>query len=64
MSDLDAQTGKIPFQSYTIMHGIEKIEVLVPFKNVQAFEAQVKSTDLPTRQAVLECVQSHGGLLK
>lgn len=64
LADLDKNAGKVAYQSYTIKHGIEAFEVLVPLKNAAVFETQIVKQKLPTRQAVLQFVREHGGELK
>lgn len=64
LADLDKNAGKTPWQSYTIKHGIEAIEVLVPLKNAAVFETQIAKQKLATRQAVIQFVSEHGGVLK
>ena len=64
LADLDQNAGKKPWRTYTIKHGFEAIEVLIPLKNTAVFEAQIIKTKLPSRQAVLQFVNEHGGELK
>lgn len=64
LSDLDAQAGKVPYQSYTIKHGIEAFEVLVPLAESVFFEKKISTSNFPTRQSVLEVVTAFGGRLK
>ncbi len=64
LADIEKNAGKIAYQTYTIKHGIEAIEVLVPLKNSAVFETQIMKQKLQTRQAVLEFVREHGGELK
>lgn len=64
LSELDRSAEKTPWQSYTIKHGIESIEVIVPLKNAAIFETQIVEQKLATRQAVLQFVAEHGGKLK
>jgi hypothetical protein len=63
IADIDNNAGKTAWQSYTVRHGIETFEVLVPLKNAMLFE--VKMLDpLPTRYAVLDVLRECGGELK
>jgi len=64
LSELDKSAGKIAYQAYTIKHGIEAIEIIVPLKNAVVFETQIVKRKLATRQAVLKFVAEHGGELK
>jgi hypothetical protein len=64
LADLDKNAGKVAYQAYTIKHGIESIEVIVPLKNAAVFETQIAKQKLATRRAVLEFVREHGGELK
>jgi len=61
ISDLDSQAGKTAYQTYVVQHGIERISVLIPLKNTQAFEERINAGDLPTRQSVLEVVKANNG---
>jgi len=63
LSELDKTAGKTPWQEYTIKHGIETINVIVPLKNAAVFETQIVKQKLATRQAVLQFVAEHGGEL-
>ena len=64
LADLDKNANKVAYQMYTIKHGIETFEFLVPLKNARVFETQIVKQKLPTRQAVLQFIYEHGGELK
>lgn len=63
LADLDKKTGKTAWQAYTLRHGIETIEVLVPLVNAPRFELQMQRPH-PSKQAVLETLRDCGGELK
>ena len=64
LADIDKNAGKVPWQSYTVKHGVESIEVLVPLKSAAAFETQIVKQKLAPRQAGIQFVSEHGGILK
>lgn len=64
LNELDATAGKTAYQSYTIQHGIERIKVLVPLKNVQVFEAEFNATTDKSKNALLEVVTRHSGKIR
>lgn len=59
----DLADGKLPWQSYTVKHGIESFEVLVPLKNSALFETQMKKP-MPTKAAIIRTLHECGGVLK
>jgi hypothetical protein len=63
IAGLDRQAGKTAYRAYTIKHGIELLEVLIPLTESAAFEAQMKRP-LKNRAAVLEVVHAASGTLK
>ena len=63
LADIDGKSGKTPWQSYTLKHGIEALEVLVPLKNAQLFESQVL-TQHPSKTELLKILAAVGGELK
>lgn len=63
LSDLNENAGKVAWQEYTLRHGIETLEVLVPLSNAPRFELQMRGAH-STKQAVLEIIRSCGGELK
>jgi hypothetical protein len=63
IADLDKNAGKTAWQTYTVKHGIETFEVLVPFKNAPLFEAEMKKP-MPSKQSVLTALRTCGGELK
>ena len=64
LNELEANAGKIAYQTYTIEHGIEKIKVLVPLKNASLFEADFHATTDRTKDALLEVVTRHAGKIR
>lgn len=63
LSDIDGKSGKTPWQTYTVKHGIETFEVLVPLANAPKFEAAMKTAQ-GSKQVIIETVRAHGGELK
>ena len=63
INDLDEFSTKVPYQSYTLAHGIERTTVLVPLKNVEAFEEEFKAAT-KTKEALLEVVTRHAGKIR
>lgn len=64
MTKLLNQLGAAPktaLQTYTIEHGIERIKVAVPLKEVKLFEERFARLENRSKAAVLELVDSHGG---
>lgn len=63
LADLDENANKTPWQVFTVKHGIESFEVLVPYSNADLFESLMKQP-MPTKSSVLSVVRSCGGELK
>lgn len=63
LSDIDGKSGKTAWQTYTVKHGIETFEVLVPLTNASKFEAAMKNP-LGSKQVIIETLRAHGGELK
>jgi hypothetical protein len=63
LSDLNQNVGKVAWQAYTLRHGIETIEVLVPLVHAPRFELQMRMPH-PSKQAALETLRGCGGELK
>jgi hypothetical protein len=63
LSGIDSQVGKKAYQTYTVQHGFEKLEVIVPVENTAAFEIDLKES-LRNIEAVLEVLHLHSGELK
>jgi hypothetical protein len=60
--DLESTTGKIALQKYTVKHGIETFEILVPVANVLVFEEQMRQP-LKSKADVLKIVFANAGEL-
>ena len=52
---------RVAFQSYTIQHGIETIQVLVPLTNVKVFEEQFAQLKVKDKTTILHIVEQNGG---
>lgn len=63
LADIDGKSGKTPWQAYTVKHGIETLEVLVPLAKSGLFEDEMKKP-LASKQAILEVLRTCGGELK
>jgi hypothetical protein len=63
IAELDSTAGKTPWQTYTIRHGIEIIEVLVPLKNTMLFEVKMKDP-MPSIYDVMRVLHECDGELK
>lgn len=64
LTDLDAVAGKTAYQTYTIQHGIEQLDVLVPLKNAQVFEAAFLAGADKSKAQLLEIVKAHDGKVR
>jgi hypothetical protein len=56
--------NKLPYQGYTLEHGIERIRVKIPLISARAFEvaiAEAIAEGEPTKAMLLEIVANHGG---
>lgn len=62
IAELDKNAGKTAWQTFTVKHGIETFEVLVPYRNAVLFETTMK-LPMPNKQSVLEALNSCGGEL-
>ena len=60
----EASIGKTAYQSYTLMHGIEKIILLIPLKESKVFEDEFSGTKNKTKAIILEMVTRHSGKIK
>lgn len=59
--------GKKPYQSYTIEHGIERVRVQIPLREIRAFEAafnEALQEDKVPMATLLDVVKAHGGKLR
>lgn len=61
---VQALGGKQAYQSYTIQHGIEQIQVLVPVKQVAMFEDQFKDLKDKQKTGIIALVEQVGGKVK
>jgi len=64
LKELDANAGKIAYQSYTFEHGIEKLTVLVPLKNASAFQVEFADSEDKSKKALLEIVSRFDGKVR
>jgi hypothetical protein len=63
LTDINSNVGKVAWQLYTLNHGIETLEVLVPLQNSPRFELAMRQPH-PTKQSVIETLRACGGELK
>lgn len=55
---------KMPYQAYTIEHGIERIKIQIPLKNVPSFEQEFSTAlteGVDTKESLLKIVSAHNG---
>jgi len=64
INQLQAVEGKKAYQSYTIQHGIEQIQVLVPVQQVKMFEEQFKDLKDKQKTSITALVEQVGGKVK
>ena len=64
LTDLSAGLPKTPYQSYMLEHGIERIQLKIPVKQVQLFEEGFSALPVRTKAAIIELVASVGGKIK
>lgn len=58
---------KKPYQAYTIEHGIERIQIRIPLKEVRAFEAafaESTSNGDDHKDTLLALVEAYGGSIR
>ncbi len=61
----DLSTGaKAAFQSYTLEHGIERLQVMVPLKQAPTFEKRFSELNTKSKAAVMQLIESCGGKVK
>jgi hypothetical protein len=63
LADVEKIAGKKPFQVYHLKHGIERISVMVPLSNAQAFEQKVKTQQMDTQHDILTALYECDGQL-
>lgn len=61
---LTALEGRSAYQSYTIQHGIESIQVLVPVKSVKIFEEQFSAMPDKQKKHIITLIEQVGGKIK
>lgn len=64
LNELDANAGKTAYQTYTLSHGIERLNVLVPLKNSKVFEEEFHAAVDKSKGALLEIVERHAGKIR
>lgn len=64
LNELEASVGKTAYQTYTLQHGIEKLTLLIPLKNVSVFEADFAACTDKSKKALVEVVTRHHGKVK
>ena len=66
MTSLLNNIGKLPYQEYTIEHGVERIKIRVPLKEARNFEAafaEAVSND-DSKEGLLKVLANHGGTVR
>jgi hypothetical protein len=56
--------AKVAYQTYTIQHGIESIQVQVPVTSVKVFEERFASFKTKQKTAILQLVEQVGGKVR
>lgn len=64
LNDLSAAGTKIPYQVYTLEHGIERIELRVPLKQVPLFEQEFSALTTKSKASITQLVIKVGGKVK
>jgi len=64
LNNVAALEKKVPYQTYTLKHGIETLKVLVPLKAVPIFEQEFKEQGDKSKPAIMQLVEKHGGRVK
>jgi hypothetical protein len=64
LHQLQAVEGKAAYQSYTVRHGIETFQVLIPVKHAQTFEKQFDALGEKQKPAIRTLVESIGGKVR
>ena len=67
MTSLLNNINKKPFQAFTIEHGIERIKIQIPLKEVRAFEktfAMALAEGIVSKTELLRIVQACGGSIR
>jgi hypothetical protein len=62
IADLNNTLSKRPFRVFKIQHGIDRLEVLVPLDQVDAFKEAVDST--MSKQRFLQVLAEHQGKVR
>lgn len=61
---LDKLQGKQPYQRFTVKHGIETFEVLIPLKSASVFEQDFNQLADKSKSRIVELVQQHCGKVR
>lgn len=61
MSQINEPVTRKPFQQYTVSHGIEHFEVLIPLHNCKVFEEDFSKLDQPSKTQITQLAITHGG---
>lgn len=64
LNNVAALEKKVPYQTYTLKHGIESIKILVPLKAAQVFEEEFKGLTDRSKSAITLLVEKHNGKVK
>lgn len=64
LNQLQAVEGKKAYQSYTIQHGIEEIQVLVPVASVKVFEERFATLGTKQKSTILTLLETVGGKVR
>lgn len=64
INQLDKSVGKTAFQIYTIEHGIDRISVQVPLKQVPLFEQKFLELQDKRKSTIISLVVEVGGKVR
>jgi hypothetical protein len=64
LNQLEEHAGKKAYQTYTVTHGIESFNVMVPLEAVQTFEGDFNGVAYKSKENLLEVVARHSGKIK
>lgn len=66
MTSLLNNIGKLPYQEYTIEHGVERIKIRVPLKEARSFEIAFDAavSKNVSKEGLLNVLANHGGSVR
>lgn len=61
IDQLEKLEGRQPYQSYTVQHGIERLQLLIPLHQSKIFEEEFNLLSDKRKKTILELVHRLGG---